>query len=69
MTKLPVTGVLVAAGRVIQLWRGLLPAVLQHVIWKVCQQLVQLKKKKIHENDSLRLLGNRVILRKCHKFS
>ena len=45
---LPVASFFIAAGRVLQLWRGGVPTVLQHIIRQVCEQLLQLwgKKKK-----------------------
>lgn len=42
----PVPGVFVAAGGVLQLWGGGVSAVLQHVIWQVCEQLLQLRREK-----------------------
>lgn len=43
---LPVAGVFIAIGGALQFRGGAVSAVLQHVIGQVCEQLVQLQKKK-----------------------
>lgn len=54
--NIPVGDVFIAAGGVVQLWGGV-SAVFQHVIWQVCEQLLQLQ-KAAHGCESARLLRN-----------